>query len=159
SWEIVAAEPVVVEDLNEAANRKPIASVNAYQIFETLTALVQPTLLDNVVTWKYRNELGLVQEITLDLTPMLPSEDINVDDFYWDVIDPDILFLVETDNTIHEVSFAKYKNSAVLNEDGSVNLFQGEELIFTLSKVAITNNYNDLDGLPFISGQLPPGRK
>ncbi len=163
SWEVAAEAVVNVEDLNTYPNRKAIAAVNAQQIFETLTALVQPVIdpvNPNTIIWKYQNEAGIVQEVSLNLTPLLPADtDINIDDFYWDLVDPNILFLVETDNTVHEVSFAQYQNSAVVNPDGSVDLFQGDTLILNLSKVAITNNYNDLINLPSLGQILPPGRK
>jgi len=162
SWEVEAAVPVVLTDFNAAPNRNRIFKVNAVDVFETLTAMVQPTITGTTVTWKYRNELNVIQELSLDLLPLLPDvTDINIYSVEWDVDRPNILLIIESDLTTHEADFERFLLTAVLNANGTITLSQDATEILTISKVGTTNNYYDLDGLPSLADiqGLPKGIK
>jgi hypothetical protein len=152
---------VTVTDTNANPTRHEIGKVNGFGLKETVTSLVQPTLTGTVITWKFLNENNVVQEIALDIADAIPNQtvDINVDKVEWDVNDTNILKLIETDGTEHDIDLNKYNISAVTNENGSVTVSQNGAEVFTVSHVGISNDYNDLFNKPLISGEHPNGLK
>jgi hypothetical protein len=130
---------VNVVDANTRATRVKIAEIDGTNLYETLTALITPTLEGSVLTLKYRNENDIIQTVQVDLSNIVPSYDINIDSATYSAAN-NIITLTETNGDVYNIDLSEFSIQSNILYDGTIQVIQEGEVKFTFhddSKVRV----------------------
>lgn len=138
---------IVVTDANTNPTRHKVATVDGTDLFETVTALITPTLVGNTLTLSYKNENGVTQQVQIDLSGLTPTNDIHLSGNPTYDAGTNVITLTETNGSVFTIDLSEFSIGITTNGDGTVDIIQEGVTKITISKVGITGEYGDLKNI------------
>ena len=114
---------------------------------ETVTEINKPTLLNNILTIKYKGEDGVVQTQTVDLSTLV-TVDIHIEDAVYDPAN-NIITITDTEGNNYNVNLSEFSILKTVTAQGITKLIQEGETKLEVSKVGTTGKYADIIEKPF----------